>query len=103
MVMTTYADAAVGSRLIEALLAGRLAACVQTVPIGSHYHWKGSVVHEQETLLLIKTTAALYPAVEERIKALHPYEIPEILKVPVTSGLASYLRWVDESVAPPGG
>lgn len=103
MVMTTYADAAVGARIIEALLGERLAACLQTLDIGSHYRWKGDVVHDQETLLLIKTKAALYPTVEARIKALHSYEVPEILRVPVTAGFAPYLRWMDESVAGAGG
>ena len=99
MIMTTCSDAAAAAGIVDALIAERLAACIQTMPVGSTYRWKGEVAREQETLLMIKTTSARYAAVEARIRALHPYEVPEILQVPVTAGFAPYLRWVDASVA----
>jgi periplasmic divalent cation tolerance protein len=59
------------------------------------YRWQGSVQHDEEHPLLIKTTRAAYPALEAAIRALHPYTLPEIVAVPVELGLAQYLDWVD--------
>lgn len=96
IVMTTYADPDMGKRLIDALLAGRLAACVQALPITSYYHWKGAVAADAEYLLLIKTRTALYAQVEACIRAHHAYEVPEIVQVPITAGSAAYLGWIDD-------
>jgi uncharacterized protein involved in tolerance to divalent cations len=72
----------------------RLAACVQLAPIGSRYVWKGAVQRDDEVLLLIKTEAALFEAVRARVRALHSYETPEIVMLPVTAGDADYLAWI---------
>ncbi|MBL8160788.1 MAG: divalent-cation tolerance protein CutA [Anaerolineae bacterium] len=96
IVMTTVSDAEVGKRIIDALLAGRLAACVQVLPITSYYTWKGAVSTDAENLLLIKTRAALYAQVEACIKAQHSYDVPEIVQVPITAGSAAYLGWIDD-------
>jgi periplasmic divalent cation tolerance protein len=86
--------------LAEALVAERLAACVNRVPgIASSFWWDGKVQHETETLLLIKSTRERLDAIRRRIQDLHSYELPEVLAVPVLGGLESYLEWIRASVA----
>jgi periplasmic divalent cation tolerance protein len=95
VVLCTCPDEATASRIAEALVSERLAACVNRVPgIRSTYRWEGRVQDEPEVLLLIKTVADRYPALELRLKALHPYDVPEIIAVPVAAGSASYLAWI---------
>ena len=94
IVLTTGADRAAMRRIAATLLRERLAACIQEVPIASAYRWKGKIVRDREVLLLIKTRAALYRRVETRIRSLHSYTVPEILRVPVTGGVAGYLAWL---------
>ena len=96
----TCPDRATADRLAEALVAERLAACVNVVPgVHSVYRWQGAIEREDETLLLIKTTQAGLPALSARIVELHPYELPEIVAVEVAGGLSAYLDWVAEQVA----
>ncbi|TFG48728.1 MAG: divalent-cation tolerance protein CutA [Gemmatimonadales bacterium] len=84
----------------DALVAERLAACVQVQgPIRSTFRWQGAVDHATEWYCQVKTSRERYPAVEQRIRALHPYETPEIIALPVIAGNPAYLRWVGESVA----
>ncbi len=94
IVLTTVATPEDARRLADGLLEQRLAACVQTLAIQSAYRWKGAVQREPEQLLLIKTRAALYPAVEAYLRAHHPYEVPEIVRVPIAAGSPDYLRWL---------
>ena len=94
MVLTTVAEPDVARRLADGLLEKRLAACVQTLPIHSAYRWKGAIQREPEILMLIKTTAALYPEVEAFLRAHHPYETPEIVWLPIAAGSADYLAWL---------
>ena len=94
IVLTTVATPEDAQRLADGLLEQRLAACVQTLAIQSAYRWKGAVQREPEQLLLIKTRAALYPAVEAYLRAHHPYEVPEIVRVPIAAGSPDYLRWL---------
>ena len=83
------------------MIAGRTAACVNILaPCRSVYRWKGAVQHDEEHPLLIKTTAARYPALEAAIRAGHPYELPEIIAVPVERGLPEYLNWVASETSP---
>jgi periplasmic divalent cation tolerance protein len=95
IVLTTYADENNGRQIIDALLAERLAACVQVMPIRSYYPWQGKVNRDDEQLMLIKTKYSLYPQVEATILAHHTYETPEILQVPVSGGFSGYLQWLD--------
>ena len=91
----TCPDAATAQRAAQALVAERLAACVNRLPgIASTYRWQGQVTTEQEELLLIKTTAARFEALRERLLALHPYELPELIAVPVERGHEAYLEWL---------
>lgn len=95
LVLTNLPDDACARALAGHLVESGLAACVSVLaPCRSVYRWRGKVEEAEETPLLIKTTAARYPALEAGIRARHPYEIPEIIAVPVTAGLPAYLEWV---------
>ena len=100
VVLATFPDAVVAARILEGLLAARLAACVQTLPIQSAYRWQGQIQRDPEVLALIKTTAARYPEIEARIRADHPYETPEIIRLPIADGFAGYLQWLDAETRP---
>ena len=98
-VSTTTTDRADAERIAAALVARRLAACVQVSgPLESTYRWKGQVETTQEWLCTIKTVRTLFPEVEEAIRELHSYEQPEIVAVPIVVGSESYLEWIAESV-----
>ncbi len=98
--MTNLPDRAAAERLAGALIEKRVAACVNILaPCRSVYRWKGAVQHDEEHPMLIKTTAERYAALEQAIRAGHPYELPEIIAVPVERGLAAYLDWVSSETA----
>jgi len=95
LILTNLPDEAAAQALAAALVTERLAACVNVLaPCRSVYRWQGKVEHAQEVPLLIKTTAARYKALEAAIRARHPYELPEIIAVPIAHGLPEYLNWV---------
>jgi periplasmic divalent cation tolerance protein len=95
MVFCSCPDEAVAARVAAALVRERLAACVsRTAAMRSTYSWEGALCDTPEVLLTIKTRADRYPELEARIRALHPYELPEIMAVPVVAGSAAYLDWV---------
>ncbi|WP_417910074.1 divalent-cation tolerance protein CutA [Candidatus Electronema sp. PJ] len=96
LIITTFNDDRNGQQIIEALLAERLAACVQVMPIQSWYHWQGKVNCDAEKLVLIKTKRSLYLQVQACIIAHHAYEVPEIIQVPIEAGLPVYLNWIDK-------
>ena len=97
VVMTTASSAASVQRLIDAALGEKLAACVQAMPISSHYVWKGEVMRESETLLLFKAKTSDYAALEEAIRSAHDYETPEIIRLDVAAGLPACLAWIAAS------
>jgi periplasmic divalent cation tolerance protein len=86
-------------RIADALVAQRLAACVQITPTESIYRWDGHVQHEAEQRLHIKTIASRLTQVEACIRAIHSYELPELLVLPVAGGAPAYLAWVKDSIA----
>ena len=95
IVWTTIGSETDGRALAATLVGERLAACVNVLPeMDSIYRWKGAVETERERQLVMKTTAARLPALEARVRELHPYELPEFIVVPVESGSDAYLRWV---------
>lgn len=99
LVLTTAETLADGERLAHLLVEAELAACVQILPqITSVYRWQGKVEQAGETLLLIKTTRAVYPELETAIKQNHSYQTPEIIALPVEAGSAEYLNWLKMSV-----
>ncbi len=83
-------------RIIDTILEEKLAACMQTLNIGSHYIWKNSIHHTDEVLILFKTSWNLYDRLESRIRQLHPYDTPEIIAIDIEKGLKKYLDWIDE-------
>lgn len=95
----TCPDEAVARRLAEGLVAAQLAACVNIVPgLTSVYRWQGEIQTDAEVLLLIKTDVAHYPALEEQLKREHPYELPELIAVPLATGSRPYLEWLHRSL-----
>lgn len=100
LVLTNLPDRESAEKLAGQLLEQRQAACVNILaPCTSIYHWQGKTESMQEIPLLIKTTEERYTALEQTICALHPYELPEIIHVPVTGGLPAYLNWVSEETS----
>jgi periplasmic divalent cation tolerance protein len=86
-------------QLAGLLVSKRLAACVQILPgLESHYRWRGKKETSQEVLLLIKTKTSIYKKVEETILKNHPYEVPEIICLPITQGSKIYLNWIAREV-----
>jgi periplasmic divalent cation tolerance protein len=99
--LCTCPDAATAGQLAETLVGERLAACVNIMPgLRSVYRWQDAVQRDEEVLLLIKTTRTRYPALQARLPALHPYELPELVAVEVADGLPAYLRWVADAARP---
>jgi len=96
-VTTTVASREDAHRIADILLQERLAACVQLLEIESHYVWKGERMAEPEILVMAKTRAELFERVIARIKALHPYETPEIAAQKFHAGYKPYLDWIKES------
>jgi periplasmic divalent cation tolerance protein len=95
IVLTTLPDRAAAVKLAQVLVERRLAACVNVLAdCTSVYRWKGAVESATEVPLLIKTRAERYGDLERAIRELHPYELPEIIAVPVGRGLDEYLEWV---------
>jgi periplasmic divalent cation tolerance protein len=95
LVLTNLPERAAAERLAGLLVEKRLAACVNILaPCRSVYRWQGAVRHDEEHPMLIKTTAERYPALEQALRAGHPYELPEIIAVPIERGLPAYLQWV---------
>lgn len=101
LVITNLPDTESAARLAQRLIAERAAACVnQLAPCTSTYRWQGNIETATEIPLLIKTTQAAYPRLEQLIRATHPYELPEIIAVPVSAGLPEYLAWVNQETTP---
>jgi periplasmic divalent cation tolerance protein len=95
LVLTNLPDAASAEKLALALIESRAAACVNVLPAcRSIYRWQGRVERADEIPLLIKTTRAAYPRVEDAVRAQHPYDVPELIAIPITHGLPAYLDWV---------
>jgi len=95
LVLTNLPDRATAEKLADTLIQKRVAACVNILaPCRSVYRWKGAVQHDEEHPVLIKTTRESYAALEAAIREAHPYELPEIVAVPIERGLPAYLDWV---------
>lgn len=101
MVFTTMPDAARAQHLARMLVESHTAACVNVLAgCRSVYRWQGGVETADEIPLMIKTTRSRYTDLERQLRAHHPYELPEIVAIPVTGGLPGYLDWVRDAVAP---
>lgn len=102
LVLCNVPDEATGQVIASAVVEQGLAACVNLLPVvQSVYRWQGKIERAMETSLLIKSSAGRYAELEQAIRARHPYEVPEILCLPVQAGLPAYLQWVlDETRKP---
>lgn len=101
LVLCNTPDEACAQQITSALLERCLAACVnQLAPCRSMYRWQGKIESSTEHPLLIKTTAARYAELEAALRELHPYEVPEIIALPVSAGLPAYLAWVNTETRP---
>ena len=99
IVLCTVPDPQTGEQIANALVSEQLAACVNIIPgISSVYRWKGAVQQDREALLIIKTGQDSQAPLEQRIRALHPYELPEIIAVPIHTGQKDYLEWITSSL-----
>ncbi|MFN2542254.1 MAG: divalent-cation tolerance protein CutA [Chthoniobacterales bacterium] len=98
LALSTFPDVESARRISNELVAASLAACANIFPpIESIYRWHGKIEQANETLVLFKLSEDRQSAFQEKLRSLHPYDVPEIIFVPVTSGLPDYLRWVAES------
>jgi periplasmic divalent cation tolerance protein len=98
-IITTTNTKELAKQIAETLVEKKLAACVQiSGPITSTYEWKGKIENEEEWYCVIKTRKNLYKKVEERIKTLHSYDVPEIIALPILEGNQAYLDWINEVV-----
>lgn len=96
IILVTTSSEEEGRKIAQVLVEKRIAACVNIInDIESIYRWKGKISDEKEVLLLIKTRKKLYKSVEEEIRKLHSYEVPEIIALPIISGSKDYLYWID--------
>ena len=101
-VLVAVPSPTVARRIAQSLLQARLAACIQTLgPVTSRYTWEGKPESAREWLVLVKTRASRYEAVQLEIRRLHPYEVPEILALPVLRADPAYLAWLEESTTAP--
>jgi periplasmic divalent cation tolerance protein len=102
LVLTNCPDEESANAIALALVEARLAACVNILPrVQSVYRWQGAVESATEIPLFIKSTAANYPALEATIRNRHPYQVPEIIALPVTHGLSAYLDWIASETTRP--
>lgn len=99
VVLVTCPTGAVARRLARQIIRRRLAACVNILsPVQSVYRWKGHIEQSREALLVIKSTAARFQALRRGVLSLHPYDVPEIIALPVVAGHPPYLAWIRQSV-----
>jgi len=98
LIISTFPEAGLARTAIHALVSERLAACGTLLPgAESIYAWKGGIETGQETVVFLKAPASCYPAIEQRLRQLHPFEIPEVVAIDISQGLPAYLEWIHES------
>jgi periplasmic divalent cation tolerance protein len=98
---STFPEIETARRIAQQLVTENLAACANIFPaVESIYRWQDKIENTQETLVFFKTTAARYATFQERLKSLHPYEVPEIICLRIADGLPEYLRWVGAGCSP---
>ena len=100
VVLSTCGSDEEAARIARALVEKRLAACVNVMPaVRSFYRWKGATEDQQESLLVIKSSRALFNQLRVEIEKLHSYEVPEVIAVPIVDGSEGYLEWLDRELA----
>jgi periplasmic divalent cation tolerance protein len=99
--LSTFPDRETAQRISNQLVSGKYAACANILPsIESIYRWKGKIESGNETLVFFKLSEDRQSAFQKKLRSLHPYEVPEIIFIPISNGLPAYLRWVTENCAP---
>jgi periplasmic divalent cation tolerance protein len=98
VVLATASSPEEAAKIASALVELKLAACVNICPIQSIYHWQDKVNTNQEWQLTIKTKLTYFPEIEEKIKQLHSYDVPEIIALPIVAGSEAYLSWISHSI-----
>lgn len=99
LILCNCPDQSTAEQIAQLLIEEELAACVNiSLPIISIYRWEGEIQTATESLISIKSRAHLYPEIEKRIKELHPYDLPEIIAIPIKQGSPEYLKWIDNCV-----
>lgn len=102
LVYCTCPEDTTAAQMASTLVEERLAACANRIPaMSSTFRWQGKIHTNSEVQLILKTTDRVYPALEKRILELHPYELPEVLAVPIHAGLPGYVEWIIDSVSLP--
>ena len=102
VVFSTFPDPDKASQVARTLVSENLAACVNLVgPVRSIYRWEGEISDDSETLAVIKTTREQFEAMRARLVELHPYDVPEVIALPIEAGHAPYLAWVADAVTRP--
>jgi periplasmic divalent cation tolerance protein len=101
LVLVTVPNETAAKAIAQSLLSAQLAACINFVGVESCYLWEGAIHHDREVQLLIKTQQHLFPDLSDKLTAIHPYEIPEIIAIPIVAGNAPYLNWIAQSTAKP--
>lgn len=100
VVYITVPSREVGQQIASLLVETDLAACVNIIPdVSSIYQWQGSIEQDDELLLIAKTSAACFDRLATAVKKVHPYDIPEVIAMPIVSGSNEYLAWIDEGTA----
>ena len=100
IVLTNFPDKQSAAACAEAMIERQLAACANVLsPCASIYRWQGKIESAEEIPLLIKTRQQHYERVEQLIKMMHPYELPEVIAIPITGGLPAYLQWIAAETA----
>jgi len=103
VVLVTVPSQEVAASLAKTLVEEQLVACVNILPgVRSIYRWEGKICDEAELLCVLKTRRTLFPAVRERVVSLHPYQVPEVIALPLTLGHAPYLDWLHHETRAPG-
>ncbi|MEW5805760.1 MAG: divalent-cation tolerance protein CutA [Acidobacteriota bacterium] len=101
VILTTVARDKQAERIASALVTNRFAACVNIIPaVFSVYRWKGNICKDRERLLIVKTSPTLFEKTRKKIREIHPYELPEIIALPVEKADIDYLRWIGNSLFP---
>ena len=101
LVMVTVASEREGEKIAEALLSEKLAACVSITPVNSFYTWQEKINRDREWQLFIKTKLTLFAQLAQTIQALHSYEVPEIIALPILAGFQPYLNWISDNTQKP--
>jgi periplasmic divalent cation tolerance protein len=97
MIIATFPNNEIARKIAKPLVEQRFAACTQLLPIESIYHWNGEICEDGEIMLFIKSKTDLFAEISATIKMHHPYEVPEIIQIPISAELPDYLQWISDS------